>query len=365
MRLPSGPPSGQSHSTGSESQAISPLRAFHSTVCLHSPQWKRSAEPKFAIAGRDDHSVTDIDDLRSRLLTTERLLGRGLSSQALSRSVRAGELIRVRPGFYVEGDARELPREARHLLSVLAADSALGSPVFSHSSAAAVLGLPLWGLPLRRVVVSENGAKCRSRTTNLTTHRSLPLQRDDVISIDGLRVTTPALTVVDIATSAGRDAAVSVADAAVNRELLSEASLERALEQAAGRMGIKQARAAMAMVDGRSESVAETLSRLTFCDYGLPTPETQANIFDTHGNRIARVDFYWREYGVIGECDGFAKYFDGAGSAETRRRLAREKDRDAELMALGNRVIHWRWADLEMPQLLAGRVRRVLFPVAA
>ncbi|GAA1743382.1 hypothetical protein GCM10009832_28270 [Dietzia kunjamensis subsp. schimae] len=47
----------------------------------------------------------------------------------------------------------------------------------------------------------------------------------------------------------------------------------------------------MSLVDSRSESVAETLSRLTFLDHGLPTPETQANIFDTHGNRIARVGF--------------------------------------------------------------------------
>jgi very-short-patch-repair endonuclease len=130
-------------------------------------------------------------------------------------------------------------------------------------------------------------------------------------------------------------------------------------------MGIKKARAAMALVDHRSESVAESRSRLTFIDHGLPAPETQQNIFDTHGNRIARVDFLWRQYGVIGECDGFGKYFDGADESELRRRLAREKDRDAELLALGYRVLHWRWADIEQPRLLAERVRRVLHPTAA
>lgn len=111
--------------------------------------------------------------------------------------------------------------------------------------------------------------------------------------------------------------------------------------------------------------MAETLSRLTFLDHGLPTPETQANIFDTHGTRIARVGFLWREFGVIGECDGFGKYFDGADGPELRRRLAREEDRDAELLALGYRVLHWRWADLEQPRLLAERIRRVLYPAAA
>ena len=81
----------------------------------------------------------------------------------------------------------------------------------------------------------------------------------------------------------------------------------------------------MSLVDDKSESVAETLSRLTFLDFGLPTPETQVEIFNEHGAEIARVDFLWPEYGVIGECDGFGKYFDGLSPAETREKLAKER----------------------------------------
>lgn len=307
----------------------------------------------------------EISELRQMVMTTDDLLGRGISSQSLSRSVASGELVRLRPGFYVEGTAKELPRESRHLLAVLAADAALDSPVFSHSSAALVHGLPGWGLPLRRVTTSAPGDKGRSRTSRLATHHTGRLDDEDVTRIDGLHVTTAPRTLVDVALSTGRDAAVSVADAAGHRGLVTDPDVELALQQASGRMGVKRARAALSLVDSRSESVAETLSRLTFLDHGLPTPETQANIFDTHGNRIARVDFLWREFGVIGECDGFGKYFDGADGPELRRRLAREKDRDAELLALGYRVLHWRWADLEQPRLLAERIRRVLYPAAA
>ncbi|MDV8001817.1 type IV toxin-antitoxin system AbiEi family antitoxin domain-containing protein [Rhodococcus sp. IEGM 1408] len=308
--------------------------------------------------------MTGIDELRSLLLTTDRLLARGSSPQALSRAVATGLMIRLRPGFYVDASARGLRRDDRHLLLILAADRCLLEPVFTHWSAALVLGLPSWGLPLRTVSVSRYGQAQRSRNTRLMKHDTAVVEADEILNVGGLRVTAPARTVVDVARACGRDASVSVADAAVKGELATPASLELALAQAAGRTGIKKARHAMSLVDGRSESVAETLSRLSFLDHGLPTPETQQNIFDPHGNRIACVDFLWREYGVIGECDGFGKYFDGNDPAEVRRRLAREKDRDAELIALGYRVIHWRWADLEQPWLLAERIRRVLSPAA-
>lgn len=297
--------------------------------------------------------------------TTDQLLGRGLTSQALSRAVASGDLIRLRPGFYVERSASSLPREERHLLSVLAADKALDSPIFSHSSAALLLGLPGWGLPLRRVALSGEGDKTRTRSTSRTKHHTVPISPEEVVGVGGLRVTSAERTVVDIALSVGRDASVAVADAALKLELATELSLNLALQQAAGRRGINRARSALAMADGLSESVAETLSRLTFSDFGLPEPEMQVDIFSRHGDRVARVDFLWREFGVIGECDGFGKYFDGVDQPETRRRLAKEKDRDAELMALGYRVIHWRWADIVEPRFLAERVRRVLYPAAA
>lgn len=309
--------------------------------------------------------MAEISELRSLLITTTQLLADGMTPQRVSRAVSSRELVRLRPGFYVEGSARGLPREDKHLLNILAADAALGSPVFSHASAALVHGLPSWGLPLAKVTVSANSRNPRTHTTRVMKHHSVVLREDEVTCIGGLRVTSAARTVGDLARTVGRDASVAVADAALIRKLVVPGSLERVLDQSAGLAGVRKARAAMALVDGRSESVAETRSRLTFIDQGLPTPETQVNIFDTHGSRVARVDFLWREFGVIGECDGFGKYFDGADSAELRRRLGREKDRDAELLALGYRVLHWRWADLEQPRLLAERIRRVLYEVAA
>lgn len=309
--------------------------------------------------------MTGIDDVRSLLLTTDHLLASGRTPSSIGRDVRSGDLIRLRPGFYVERAARELWRKDRHLLMIAAADRAIDSAVFSHWSAALVHGLPDWGLPLSRVATSGDGNSSRSRRSRLLRHDISPLPADDIIAIDGLEVTSPERTVVDIVRTCDPVAGVAVADAALFADLVTPESMGSALEQAAGRAGIRRARHALRLVDGASESVAETRSRLIFSDFGLPEPETQVDIVDDDGVFIGRVDFFWPEFGVIGECDGFGKYFDDADPMETRRRLAKEKDRDAALMALGYRVLHWRWADLDNPAQLAHRVRSVLLAAAA
>lgn len=325
----------------------------------------RRFEPDAAGVVGDHRRMTNIEELRALLQTTDQLLGRGLSSQSLTRAVASGDLIRLRPGYYVDGQARELHRDARHLLSVLATAEALDSPVFSHSSAALIHGLPDWGLPLGRVCVSEHGEPSRSRVSKRARIHTRPLARDELTSVDGLLVTNAARTVTDLAMTVGRDAAVVAADAALAGGAVTAESLDRAMGRMVGRAGIKRARRALSLVDRNSESVAETLSRLAFADFGLPEPELQVEIYDDDGNLVARPDFLWREFGLIGECDGFGKYFDGVDMAEARRRLAHEKDRDAALVALGYRVFHWRWKDLENPRLLVARLRRLLFAAAA
>lgn len=309
--------------------------------------------------------MTRIDDMRSLLLTTDQLLAGGHTSQAISRGVKSGDLIRLRPGFYVEGAARELMRRDRHLLMIAGADRAGDSTVFSHWSAALVHGLPDWGLPLNKVAILSDSTSSRSRSSRLIRQEMSPLPDDDIVVIDGLKVTSPERTVVDISRTCDLASSVAVADAALFAGLVTSELIGSALDRATGRAGILRARHSLGLIDGASESVAETRSRLIFSAFGLPAPETQVDIFDEDGVFIGRVDFFWPEFGVIGECDGFGKYFDDADPMETRRRLAREKDRDAALMALGYRVLHWRWADLDNPARLAHRVRSVLLATAA
>ena len=309
--------------------------------------------------------MTSIDELRSSIVTTDQLISRGHSSHSVGRAVDDGTLVRLRPGFYVDSHARELGRGQRHLLSAIATDSAMDGAVLTHWSAAMAHGLPDWGLPLRKVSVSRQGHATRSRSTRRVRHDLCPLDPDEIVVVDGISLTSAERAVIDVARTYDPVSSVAVAEAALNRGLVTEDSLHDALGRAAGRAGIKRARSAIALSDAASESVAETRSRLYFADFQLPEPETQVDIFDKDGSLIGRVDFLWREFGVIGECDGFGKYFDGADAAETRRRLGAEKDRDALLMALGYRLLHWRWADFDRPWVLAQRIRDVLLAAAA
>src|SRR5699024_11752111 len=133
--------------------------------------------------------------------------------------------------------------------------AALDAPVFSHSSAALIHGLPDWGLQLRKVAVCADGPTARSRTTDLTTFRTVPDLADDVMTVNGLRVTTPARTVTDIARTAGRDARVTVADAAVSGGIIAADALHRSLARAAGGRGLGRARHGRKPVTGKSEGV--------------------------------------------------------------------------------------------------------------
>jgi hypothetical protein len=73
-------------------------------------------------------------------------------------------------------------------------------------------------------------------------------------------------------------------------------------------LGTRQARRAVALVDPRSESAGESVSRVRLHEDGLPMPDPQPDIFDEDGQFVARVDFCWRKQRIIGEFDGKIKY---------------------------------------------------------
>jgi hypothetical protein len=86
--------------------------------------------------------------------------------------------------------------------------------------------------------------------------------------------------------------------------------------------------------DGRNESPLESISRLGMVAAGLPAPEPQVEIW-IDGRFAGRVDFYWDEFGVIGEADGWEKY--GSDWAKFRA----QKRRDERFERAGAVVVRW------------------------
>jgi hypothetical protein len=283
----------------------------------------------------------------------------GRSDGELARSVRAGELARLRRGAYVDG---ALPADIAdvHRLLVRATLAGLRRPaVVSHQSAAVLLGLPLWDVALDRVHVTRRPPAWNDTSARLCCHVA-GLRDDEVVEVDGLTVTSPIRTALDLARSLPREAAVVTLDASLRRGLLTADHLRARLFDIAGTRGSRSAARAVMFADGRSESVGESRSRVILDRWGLTPSTLQFQVALTSG-RSARTDFAWEEHRVVGEFDGRIKY----GRLLRRGQdpgdaVFEEKQREDQIRDEGWGVVRWVWADLREPHRLAARVRRAL-----
>ncbi|MBS7549593.1 hypothetical protein KHA85_16300, partial [Dietzia sp. Marseille-Q0999] len=169
---------------------------------------------------------------------------------------------------------------------------------------------------------------------------------------------SPARTIVDVARTSGLESGVCAADQAIRRGLCTRFDLQVEAEAAKGRTGVSRARALPERTSGLAESVLETLIRLILVMAGLPEPELQVRLAVRGGKRF-RVDFFWPQWRLIGEADGFGKY--GTEPEEIRRNWAAERRRQAQLEDAGYVVIRWTWADLQDPRAIVRRVREEMW----
>lgn len=274
----------------------------------------------------------------------------------VSRQVRRTELSRVRRGAYVSGplpeDADERHRQlVAATLPVLADDA-----VVSHRSAAVVHGLRLLGDPPARVEVTR--PKARGGRDRGGVHAvAAALEKDEVVRVDGLRVTSLARTVVDLGRTRSHAEAVVTGDAALSRGLEPN-TLAAALLDAGRRPGVAAARRVAAFLDGRSESAGESLSRVLLASAGVPAPDLQVRVLDGEAE-VARCDFGWPELRTVGEFDGRIKYGRLLRPGETAGDVVwREKLREDRIRDLGWEVVRWVWADLDRVAALVRRLER-------
>lgn len=228
----------------------------------------------------------DIDPARPVMRAA--LLGEGHTDGELHRARRQGRLVALRPGAYLPADDDRLgDQESRHAVTALAAAARLAGDdgVLSHASAAALHGLPLWGVPLTRAHLTRGGVAGGRRSAHLHVHRA-PLAPEDVVEVDGVRVTGPARTVVDLARTLPFTQAVSVADAAMHAELVGPEALAEALARGGRRRGGPAARRVLAFADGRAYGPGESRSRVAMHRAGLPEPVLQHEIRDRCGRFV-------------------------------------------------------------------------------
>lgn len=313
--------------------------------------------------GRDDMLVR-MDAWDSGLTSRARLLATGFTDRELDRARRTRELVAVRPGAYLaSADERLRTPETRHLLVVAATVPRLAADaVVSHVSAAVVHGLPVWQVPLHRVHATRRRSGGGRRGSLVCVHAAA-LERDEIVEIGGIAVTSVARTVVDLARSLPFEEAVAVADGALHRgrraRSLVQSDLVAVLDRAPSRPGSSAARRVVAFADGRSESVGESISRVRFARAGLPAPELQREVWSAEGAFLGRVDFYWEEQNTVGEFDGKVKYGRLMRRGQDPREvLWEEKRREDALRDTGKSVARWVWSELATFDTVAARVSR-------
>lgn len=268
------------------------------------------------------------------ILHARRAVKAGVDRSRLSRAVQAGELTRLLTGVFVVSEDRT-PGQL-HLLKARAVSQAHPEMVLSHEAAAVVHGFSMLKPAFDAV---EIVAPRRVRAQGLQ-RRVLDLQDDDVDERDGIRATSRALTAITVACTSpmGFAGALTVLDSAL-RAGVSRRSLEAALQS--NRKGIGIARRAFEFADSGAANPGESWSRAQMILGGLPVPRLQHRFRDAHGDFVARSDFDWDGL-VVGEFDGYGKYFDYNSGTRTAYDVLRdEKRREARLKALGIDVVRW------------------------
>jgi hypothetical protein len=180
---------------------------------------------------------------------------------------------------------------------------------------------------------------------------------EDITTIDGIPVTKPARTLLDLATVVEEDVVERCLDDALGRRLVSLPFLERWLadprrKRHRGAKVLRRLIAARATI-GVTESPLETQVLRLLQNAGLPIPMLQYIVRD-RDRFIARLDFAYPAERVAIEADGY-RYHD------QRRSFDEERARGNELEALGWRVLRITAKHVEQsPEGVADWIRRAL-----
>ena len=97
----------------------------------------------------------------------------------------------------------------------------------------------------------------------------------DWVEIDGVRVTTPVRTALDLGCVLPRRAALAAMDALMRAHGFTRRDMATLMARYHRRRGVVQLRALVPLVDPRAESQPESWTRLELVDNGLPAPELQ------------------------------------------------------------------------------------------
>lgn len=272
-------------------------------------------------------------------ITREQLYALGLSRRAIEFRIEVGRLIPVYRGVYAVGYVNRTP-VARSCAAVLACGE---RAMLSHGSAASLWGFyKHWDEPFEVIAPS-----IRIRR-GIKVHRSRTLGRWDITRQLGIRVTTPARTVLDNAPRLTGKRLSRFVNDALRTPYLHVASLADVLNRNPNHPGTGRLRR---FVDSPTTNSPLEDDFLEFARrYGLPMPVTNTHLLGYE------IDVLYPRERVIVEIDGADFHMD-------RDSFERDRKRDAIMLEAGIATV--RITDERMKHEPEEEARRLLEILAA
>lgn len=236
------------------------------------------------------------------IITLRQFEAVGGSARLAQRRVASGRWEQLWPGVYrIAGVAWTY--EAKVLAAVLAAGP---GAVASHLCAARLYGI---GFATATPELSiPRGRRSRSPKT-VRVHTSTDLDRCNIRRIDGIPVTDPSRTLLDVGRYLRAPALGRAVEAARRADHVTWDSLTHTLAAHArqGRHGIRRLREVISigmLTEGVTDTDSELVALALVREHGLPDPVLHHRIRDAHGELIAELDLAYPAQKAAVEIDG-------------------------------------------------------------
>jgi very-short-patch-repair endonuclease len=265
------------------------------------------------------------------LVTRSQLADVGVSPQAVDRLVARGRYTWIHRSVYRAGPV--VGPRAAELGAVLAIGR--GARV-SHLSAARLWGVVPGRSASSPVEVAVVGGGRTSRP-GIRLHRVARLPDDECAAVDGVPVTGIPRTLVDLASRLGRRDLEQALARAERERLTTLDDVQAVADQYPLARGVPGLRAILdhtsgpALTDSEMEELFLALVREAASEIPEPRVNASAGPF--------RLDFYWPEFRIAVETDGYRHH-------GVRPRFEGDRQRTARLAAMGIQVIPVTWRQL-------------------
>ena len=304
---------------------------------------KRGDSCPKSISRRRDAEIAELAGANDGVLPHCTLLEIGLSPEQIKYRLKLGRLIPIHAGVYAVGHA-SLTRSGRlRAASLIASDVAL-----SHSSAGEWHEI----LSPRTGLIHITCPRLIRRPKLIAHRRTLPA--DELETVDGALTTSLARTLLDIAATEGEDTLTKALRVAERRRLSDPVGLPALIARYPGARGtaIAQRTLDAGLYRAMTESWLEDVFLPFLIDRVIPQPLVNPTLHIA--GRTFRPDCLWPDQRLIVELDGRADH-------ELELGFESDRERDAELVAAGYRVIRITRRQLELdPDGVERRLRAAL-----